>query len=277
MERTPFNARKLAVTLSLSMLAGLSLVSPTSAAPDDAVITVTFTADDMGFTATSTKDLSNIIVELCGGTVHKHDGLTGPSYTHTEATAIVGVWVKSGNNGIGGSAPPGAGERFDNAGVDCTPEEPEEPEEPGSNTTSTTSAPAQHTICHATGSESNPYVVVTASVAGVFNGHLGAGHQDGEDIIPPFTHEGQVYSQNWDEAHQAIFDNGCELVTTSSSSTSEEPETPSETTTGPPPTSTQPPSTPPAEIPVFPSWSSLALGVLGALGGAFAILRRKLP
>ncbi len=96
------------------------LILPGSASSgSSAVITVTFTGDDMGFTATSTKDLSNIIVELCDGSIHKHDGLTGPTYVHTETGLIAGVWVKSGNNGIGGSAPPGAGERFDNLGVDC--------------------------------------------------------------------------------------------------------------------------------------------------------------
>jgi hypothetical protein len=38
------------------------------------------------------------------------------------------------------------------------------------------------TICHATGSAKNPYVVITPANPGVQNGH--AGHQDGRDIIP---------------------------------------------------------------------------------------------
>lgn len=65
----------------------------------------------------------------------------------------------------------------------------------------------KHTICHATGSESNPYVRITPSVSGVYNGHIG--HQDDEDIVPPFTYKGTTYSQNWDAEGQAIFNAGC--------------------------------------------------------------------
>jgi hypothetical protein len=63
------------------------------------------------------------------------------------------------------------------------------------------------TICHATGSASNPFVVISPSASGVFHGHMG--HQDGRDIIPPFTYNGQTYSQNWDAAGQALYNNGC--------------------------------------------------------------------
>jgi hypothetical protein len=65
----------------------------------------------------------------------------------------------------------------------------------------------KHTICHATGSSSNPYVVITPSVSGVFHGHLG--HQGDEDIVPPFVYKGTTYSQNWDAAGQALFASGC--------------------------------------------------------------------
>ena len=65
----------------------------------------------------------------------------------------------------------------------------------------------KHTICHATGSESNPYVVITPSVSGVYHGHIA--HQHSEDIIPPFTYKGKTYSQNWDAAGQTIYANGC--------------------------------------------------------------------
>ena len=68
-------------------------------------------------------------------------------------------------------------------------------------------AMAHVTICHATGSSSNPYVRISPSVAGVFNGHLG--HQDGRDIVPPFTYNGQTFSENWDSNGQAIYNNGC--------------------------------------------------------------------
>jgi hypothetical protein len=67
------------------------------------------------------------------------------------------------------------------------------------------------TICHATGSESNPYVVNSPSAAGVYNGHIA--HQHSEDIIPPFEYKGETYSQNWDEAGQEIWENGCAVPT----------------------------------------------------------------
>lgn len=65
----------------------------------------------------------------------------------------------------------------------------------------------KHTICHATGSSSNPYVVITPSVSGVFHGHMD--HQGDEDIIPPYMYKGTWYSQNWDAAGQAMFANDC--------------------------------------------------------------------
>ena len=44
-------------------------------------------------------------------------------------------------------------------------------------------APQDHTtICHATGSDKNPFVVIKPANPGVENGH--ADHQDGEDVIP---------------------------------------------------------------------------------------------
>jgi SdrD B-like domain/Prealbumin-like fold domain len=67
------------------------------------------------------------------------------------------------------------------------------------------------TICHATGSDTNPFVKETVSEEGVVNGHLGDGHQNGEDIVPPFYHQGQNYSQNWDDAGRAIWHNDCRI------------------------------------------------------------------
>jgi hypothetical protein len=60
------------------------------------------------------------------------------------------------------------------------------------------------TICHATGSESNPYVPITVDVHAV-KAH--AGHQNGEDIIP--ANDKLPGGQNWDEAGQATYNNGC--------------------------------------------------------------------
>lgn len=64
------------------------------------------------------------------------------------------------------------------------------------------------TICHATGSTSNPYVVITISLNGL-NGHANANHQLSEDIIPP--NEGTIVpaGQNWTAEGRAIWDAGC--------------------------------------------------------------------
>ena len=63
------------------------------------------------------------------------------------------------------------------------------------------------TICHATGSRTNPYVIISPSVAGIVNGHLK--HQDQRDVVPPFTFRGQTYSQDWNAAGQAFLTAGC--------------------------------------------------------------------
>ena len=64
------------------------------------------------------------------------------------------------------------------------------------------------TICHATGSATNPYVQITVSENAVREGrgHNRNSHQGGEDIIPPGPdHPGR----NWDVAGQTIYGNGC--------------------------------------------------------------------
>ena len=74
--------------------------------------------------------------------------------------------------------------------------------------------------CHATGSESNPYLEPETGDSGQAHGHIGhtgptwyqGAKADGVswgDIIPPFTYLGVVYSLNWDAAGQIIFNNNC--------------------------------------------------------------------
>jgi hypothetical protein len=66
------------------------------------------------------------------------------------------------------------------------------------------------TICHALGGGAErEYEVITAAAAAIYNGHYGPTHQDGRDIIPPFTYQDGTYSQNWDAEGQATFENGC--------------------------------------------------------------------
>ena len=80
-------------------------------------------------------------------------------------------------------------------------------------TSAPTTAPVQPTehkvtLCHATGSATNPYVMITVDYHALQNGHTAAKG----DIIPPTTINGVTYSGNWDAAGQAIFNNGCQAV-----------------------------------------------------------------
>lgn len=69
------------------------------------------------------------------------------------------------------------------------------------------------TLCHATASATNPYVRITVAPEAVYTqGH--DQHQDGRDIIPPFSYEEdgvtrQYPGKNWDSESQVIFNNGC--------------------------------------------------------------------
>jgi hypothetical protein len=72
---------------------------------------------------TSSKDLSNVVLEFADGQRQKFDGLTG--YTGTfqgtgdnAGKEVVCVWIKSGCNSS--SEGPGYGERIDNSGSDAT-------------------------------------------------------------------------------------------------------------------------------------------------------------
>ena len=80
-------------------------------------------------------------------------------------------------------------------------------------------------ICHATDSNSNPYVNPNVNISS--SGHLQGGHDtehlgplwpatgdDGKwgDIIPPYTYGDFVYEgHNWTEEGQAIYNNGCKI------------------------------------------------------------------
>ena len=63
------------------------------------------------------------------------------------------------------------------------------------------------TICHATGSSSHPFVVISPSASGVFHGHMG--HQELRDVIPTFTYGGQTLSLNWTTQSQSLFPTAC--------------------------------------------------------------------
>ncbi|WP_407709601.1 hypothetical protein ACJJV6_19470 [Arthrobacter nitrophenolicus] len=115
-------------------------------------------------------------------------------------------------------------------------------------------------ICHATGSETNPYVVITIALQGL-NGHAGAHHQHAEDIIPPNDGKVMPAGQNWTAEGQATWNNDCVPVKVP-------PTTPPTTPPTVPPTVT--PTTPPtgAVVPA-PKPSGAAVGK--PAGGAGAV------
>ena len=74
--------------------------------------------------------------------------------------------------------------------------------------------PHKVTICHATASKSNPYVVITVDVASIgdTSGHGRSGVNAG-DIIPPFNIAGVNYAgNNWDAAHADVALRECGLT-----------------------------------------------------------------
>ena len=81
---------------------------------DTAQITVDFADDCSSVDVTSTKDLSNVVLQFADGTYQKFDGLSSPtrSFRGDSGKNIVRLWVKSGTNDSGDC--PGCGERFTN-------------------------------------------------------------------------------------------------------------------------------------------------------------------
>ncbi|MEX1190504.1 MAG: hypothetical protein WEA99_00930 [Brumimicrobium sp.] len=80
-----------------------------------------FTNDHHSVTATSTKDLSNVVLKFSDGTTQKFENLSGSSITLSGTGAnsgkcITGVWVKSGCNQSGDG--PGYGEWVENTDYD---------------------------------------------------------------------------------------------------------------------------------------------------------------
>ncbi len=129
------------------------------------------------------------------------------------------------------------------------------------------------TICHRTGSASNPYIIISPDVEGVVNGHLDheqTGNGLGGDIIPVFTFNGVTYSKNL----STDFGNGitgarilasrCRMPVGATPTP-----TPRVTPTPPPP----PPGTPPPPAPV-PEPQTIILFGIGLLGLGVTALRK---
>lgn len=76
------------------------------------------------------------------------------------------------------------------------------------------SPPPNHkvTYCHATGSATNPFVVITTDEIAVVMGHQN--HQNEEDVIPPFAwalpnQSGFFPGLNWGPGSEEFIASGC--------------------------------------------------------------------
>nr|MDQ3023455.1 hypothetical protein [bacterium] len=128
------------------------------------LITVIFTKTTL--TATSTKDLSNVVLKFCDGSTQKFDGLSGMSGTFygtgkNKDKAIEGAWIKSGCNNSGDG--PGYGEWAENPSsgckVDCGCPKPQQ------NCTTCVSTVTDGKFC-----STIDYAVYTDAVAGAITG-----------------------------------------------------------------------------------------------------------
>jgi hypothetical protein len=147
-------------------------------APDTATMTVD--ADCRTVTVTSSKDISHVVVVFADGTSQKFGGLSGDTWTRTFDQDVAAVRAKSATTRVR-TAATGCGR------LPVAAPRPRPVDE-------------KLTICHATGSATNPYVIITISKAGVVNGHYGTSHQGGRDIIPAFTYRGVSHAAQGDPA-----------------------------------------------------------------------------
>jgi LPXTG-motif cell wall-anchored protein len=73
--------------------------------------------------------------------------------------------------------------------------------------TTTTVVNPDLTLCHATGSETEPYVKLTLPADEAFNDHFLV---DADDIFPPFTYNGTSYpGLNWTDENQVTYADDC--------------------------------------------------------------------
>lgn len=133
-----------AATVLIAAFLSIAGAAPALAQSDggggDAEIDVEFDEDNMGFNVTSSKEISNVIVEVCPRDdqrqAHKHEGIESTEYEHREDETVVAIWVKSGDNHDPTDPQPpapfnneGAGEYFENEDAECDERDCEGPEE----------------------------------------------------------------------------------------------------------------------------------------------------
>jgi hypothetical protein len=150
--------------------------------------------------------------------------------------AIAGVIAAAFVTGAGAGNPPG----------DTTPGASHEPV----------------TLCHATSSEKNPYVVITVNFNSIADAQSVGGHGDhADDIIPPYAYIDPQGTVNYPgQGDQSILANGCEVdqttTTTPTTTTTVATTTTGETTTAPATTTVETTTTTPATT-IVPTTSTV--------------------
>ena len=127
------------------------------------------------------------------------------------------------------------------------------------------------TICHRTGSATNPYVEISPDVEGVINGHLDhnqIGNGLGGDIIPVFVYQGKTYSKNLDTIIGGM--RGADILANHCVVSNQ---TPTPTPPGMTPTPTPPGMTPTPPVPT-PEPGTIVLFGTGLMGLGAAGVRR---
>lgn len=105
----------------VAAMAAIAFAMPAAAQNENSVseIDVEFTPDGLGFNVTSSKGISNVVVEYCDGEQHKHEGALFAGevkfWNHTETQVVKYVYVKSGSEGEQGLGP-----KFTNEHAICT-------------------------------------------------------------------------------------------------------------------------------------------------------------
>lgn len=113
--------RMSSITVIVGAMAAIAFAMPAAAQDQTSVseIDVGFTLDGLGFEVASSKAISNVVVESCGGEQHKHEEEFTNSeikvWNHTETQVVQYVYVKSGSDGENGTSP-----RFANLNAVCT-------------------------------------------------------------------------------------------------------------------------------------------------------------
>lgn len=169
------------IPAALLTMFALSSVASAQKGKSAAAIKIDFASDFQSATYSSNKGLSNFTVTLCSGTVIKNESVGGDfkNYTFGPYTSpIVSVRAKAGTTNQTFNSGVNCGDSANDAG---SAEDGSDTKQPAAPNDQEKAQAEKVSLCHATGSESNPYTEITIS-KNALKAHLD--HQEGEDIYP---------------------------------------------------------------------------------------------